>query len=95
MYDAHYSPHVLDMIRQMILRNPDRAAELLASLREIDRRLRIYPQFGQPLWDLSVRPVRVWIGVVGPLVLHYVLDEDRRRVMVVRPPMPLPHTGIA
>jgi hypothetical protein len=94
MYEVNYSPHVLDMIRQMILHNPTHAAALLASLRELDRRLRIYPQFGQPLWDLSVRPTRLWIGVVPPLVLHYILDEDQRRVMVIRPPIPLPHTGI-
>ena len=94
MYEVNYSPHVLDVIRQMILHNPAHAAELLASLRELDRRLRIYPQFGQPLWDLSVRPAQLWIGVVAPLVLHYILNEDQRRVMVVRPPIPLPHTGI-
>ncbi len=94
MSGVHYSAHVLDVIRQMILRNPDHTAELVGALRELERRLRIYPQFGQPLWDLSVRPARLWIGVVSPLVLHYVVDEDRRVVMVASPPRPLPHTGI-
>jgi hypothetical protein len=94
MYEVSYAPRVLDTIRQMILPNPAHAAELITALRELEQRLRVYPQFGQPLRDLSVRPAQLWIGVVPPLVLHYVLNEDQRRVMVVRSPIPLPHTGI-
>jgi len=94
MYEVSYAPRVLDAIRRMLLRNPARTAELVAALRELEYRLRIYPQFGQPLWDLSVPPAQLWIGVVAPLVLHYVLDESRRHVTVVRELMVLPRTGI-
>ncbi len=94
MYEVNYSGRVTDALRDLVFRNGARAAELLATLREFDRRLRFYPQFGQPLRDLVVKPAQLWVGVVSPLVFHYVLDEEHRRVMVVRPPMPLPHTGI-
>ena len=95
MYEVHYAPRVTDEIRAFARRNPGRTTELLAALREFDHRLRTYPQFGQPLYDLAVEPAKLWIGVVPPLVLHYILDEGQRLVLVVRPPMPLPHTGIS
>ena len=95
MYDVHYSPFVIDTIREFARRNPGRTAEILTALREFDRRFRLYPQFGQPLRDLTIEPAQLWIGVVPPLVLHYVLDEAQRLVLVVRPPLPLPRTGIS
>jgi hypothetical protein len=70
------------------------ARQLLEALKAIDHRLRIYPQFGQPLRDLKAEPARVWIGCVPPLVVQYVLDEERRLVMVVVPFMPLPSSGL-
>lgn len=94
MYEVSYAPRVLDAIRRMLLRNPAHLSELVAALRELERRLQIYPQFGQPLWDLSVPSAQLWVGVVAPLVLHYVLDEDRRRVTVTRELRVLPRTGI-
>lgn len=68
--------------------------EVLAAIREIERRLQIYPQFGQPLRDLSVEHAQLWIGVVPPLVVQYVVDEDRRNVMLPVPIMPLPNSGL-
>jgi hypothetical protein len=94
MYAVSYAGRVISALRELVLRNPARAPQLLASLREIDRRLRIYPQFGQPVRDLVVEPAQLGIGVVSPLVVHYVLDEERKLVMVVRPCVPLPHLGI-
>lgn len=94
MYDVQFSQHVLEHVRELVHRNPEHSAELIASLREFTQRLRVYPQFGEPIWDLSVTGSTVWIGVVAPLVLHYVLDELHRRVIVVRRPQPLPRTGI-
>ncbi len=95
MYTVSYSGHVTDAIRALVARNTARTTELLAALREFDRRVRIYPQFGQPLWDLVVRPAQLWIGVVAPLVFYYVLNDEQGRILVVRPPEPLPHTGIS
>jgi hypothetical protein len=62
-----------------------RSRDVLDALRDIDHRLRIYPQFGEPLRDLSVKPLQLWIGTIGPLVVQYILDEDQRQVFVVRP----------
>ncbi len=99
MYETSYSGRVIDMLRDMITRNPTHAARILVAVREIDRRLRIYPQFGQPLRDLSVAGAQLWIGAVFPLVVQYVVVEAddggrKRQVMVVRPFTPLPNSGI-
>jgi hypothetical protein len=59
--------------------------QALVALKEIDRRLHIYPQFGQPLRDLNLRPAQIWIGTVPPLVVKYVLDEAHHLVMVTTP----------
>jgi hypothetical protein len=95
MYEVSFSGRVIDALRDLVLRNPARAPQLLAALREIERRLRIYPQFGQPLRDLVADPAQLWIGVVPPFVIHYILDEAERRVMVALPLKLLPHTGVA
>lgn len=94
MYEVIYSGRVIDALRELAVRNAARSAQLLAALREIDRRLRLFPQFGQPLRDLTVEPAQLWIGVIPPLVLYYVLDESQKRVLVVRPPAPLPRSGV-
>lgn len=94
MYEVTFSGRVIDALRELVSRNPTHKSQLVAALREIERRLQIYPQFGQPLWDLAVDPAQLWIGVVPPFVIHYILDESQRRVVVALPPRPLPHTGI-
>jgi hypothetical protein len=68
--------------------------QVLAAVKEIDRRLQIYPQFGQPLRSLALEPAQLWIGVVEPLTVQYVLDEERHLVMVVVPLRPLPTSGL-
>jgi hypothetical protein len=65
--------------------NEGRGAELLNALKEIQRILQLYPQFGQPLRDLQLKPAQLWIGTVPPLVVEYFLDEQRRLVMVSKP----------
>ena len=68
--------------------------EYLAGLQDFYRRLMIYPQFGDPLSDLLLKPSQLMIGSVWPLVLRYTLDEERRLVMVVAAFVLLPrHTG--
>jgi hypothetical protein len=69
-------------------------AAFVAALKEIDRRLHIYPPFGDPLIDLKVEPGQVWVGTVPPLVVRYAIFEDRRLVVVAAPPAVLPTTGL-
>jgi hypothetical protein len=99
MYEVHYSGRVIELLREMILRNPAHALRIISAIQEIDRRLRIYPQFGQPLKDLAIERAQLWIGVVSPLIVQYVLVEaddsgQGRQVIVVRPIISFPHTGI-
>lgn len=90
-YEVSYSGRVREALKDLLVRARQRghAHQVLDAVREIDRRLQLYPQFGQPLRDLSVEPAQLWIGVVSPLVVRYVLDEQRRQVMVVFPMVPL------
>ena len=83
-------------MRALVARARDRGlgSHVLAAVREPDRRLRVYPQFGQPLRDLRLEPAQVWIAVVPPLTVQYVLDEERRSVFVVTPIVPLPESGL-
>jgi hypothetical protein len=67
--------------------------EVLAAIKEIDSRLRFYPQFGEPLFDLNYERGQVWIGTVHPLVVRYVLYEERRLVAIGEPVAVLPNSG--
>jgi hypothetical protein len=62
----------------------------LAALKEFDRRLRLYPQFGEPLIDLTHESGQVWIGIVRPLAMRYGVFDERRVVMVAAIPVLLP-----
>jgi hypothetical protein len=56
--------------------------EFIAALREFDRRLRVYPQFGDPLSDLTNDPGQIRIGIIQPLSMRYAVFEERREVSV-------------
>lgn len=64
--------------------------EFIAALKEFDRRLRIYPQFGEPLVDLNQELGQVWIGIVRPLAMRYGVIDERRLVIVAAVPVLLP-----
>lgn len=61
-----------------------------AAYREIDRLLRIYPQFGDPLIDLTAERGIICNGIIRPLSMRYGVFEERRLVLVVAPPVLLP-----
>lgn len=63
---------------------------LVAALREFDRRLRVYPQFGDPLSDLLAEAGQVRLGSVPPLAMRYGVLEERRLVLVAAPAVLLP-----
>ena len=90
-YGLSWSGRVIDELKRSTVRARDRGrgAEWLSALKELEHRLRIYPQFGEPLRDLTVDGAQEWIGVVGPLAVRYILDESTRQVHVVHPIMEL------
>jgi hypothetical protein len=95
-YEVSYSELVRDELRALLVRAKNRGLGLpfLAAAKAINERLSIYPQFGQPLHDLNLEGAQLWVGVVPPLVVHYVLDEAGHLVFVVTPFRPLPHSGL-
>jgi hypothetical protein len=95
-YRVVYAERVRGELVDLIGRARSRglAQQVLDALKAIDRRLRIYPQFGQPLRDLRLERAQVWIGVIPPLVVEYVIDDERRCIMVVVPFRPLPSAGL-
>jgi hypothetical protein len=95
-YRVSYSRHVREELRSLVSRANQRGLgpQVLAAVRTIDERLRIYPQFGQPLYDLKLEPAQLWIATVPPVVVKYVFDEERRQVMIVAPFEQLPRSGL-
>lgn len=95
-YRVSYSERVRNELKGLFTRAKQGGLgpQFLAALKEIDRRLHIYPQFGEPLRDLKLKPLQRWIGVVPPLVVQYCVDDDKRLVMVGVPIQPLPNSGL-
>lgn len=96
LYEVSYSGRVIDSMKSLVRRAREAglAEQVIAAIREMDRLLHLYPQFGQPLRDLFVDSAQLWIGVVPPLVVDYVLDDESRKVMVIFPPLPLTRSGL-
>jgi hypothetical protein len=68
--------------------------QLIDAVKEIDRRLHIYPQFGDPLRDLESFPATLYIAVVPPITVRYLVDEQSHLVIVATRPTPLPGSGL-
>jgi hypothetical protein len=47
----------------------------------------LYPQFGEPLTDLTQEPGQIWIGIVHPLAMRYGVFDKRRAVIVAGIPV--------
>jgi hypothetical protein len=95
-YRVVYSEHVRHELQELLARAKEQGLgpQVLAAASEIDRRLHIYPQFGQPLLDLSFVPGQLRIGVIPPLVVRYAIHEEQRLVIVATPLTLLPHSGL-
>ncbi len=94
-YKVSYPQHVRDELQRLLqrARTAGQGKVFLDAAREIDSRLRVYPQFGEPILDLTHESGKLWIGTIGPLVVRYAIYEDLRLVMVATPIMPLPEPG--
>jgi hypothetical protein len=95
-YRVVYSERVRLELKELLTRAVARGfgPQALNAAKEIAARLRIYPQFGEPLRDLQTEGETLWTGTVPPLVVQYVIDEDNRLVFVVVPLKPLPESGL-
>lgn len=56
--------------------------EAAKATKELDRLLHLYPQFGEPLIDLTQQPGQIYLGAVPPLMVRYAVLEERRLVLV-------------
>jgi hypothetical protein len=72
------------MLRQFTAaaRKAGNLQEAVAAVTELDRRLHIYPQFGDPIMDPTLEAGQVYLGTVPPLVVRYGIYEERRLVLV-------------
>jgi hypothetical protein len=62
----------------------------LVALKAFLVRLHIYPQFGDPIIDLTQESGQIRVGIIRPLTIRYGVYEDRRLVLVGVPPVLLP-----
>ena len=94
-YRVSYSEMVRQALRELIERATQvgAAAEVIAAVQEIDYRLAWYPQFGDPLMDLTHESGHIRVGTVPPLVVRYSVLEARRLVFVTFPFDTLPRSG--
>jgi hypothetical protein len=85
-----------ERVRQRLLALADIARErgdgeaFLAALKEFHRRLCLYPQFAEPLIDLTQEFGQVWLGIVRPRAMRYGVFDERRVVFVTEIPVLLP-----
>jgi hypothetical protein len=66
----------------------------VGAVKELDRLLHLYPQFGEPLNDLALEAGQVYRASVPPLVVRYAVYEERRLVILAAPPLLLSNCGI-
>jgi len=94
-YRVSLSGRVYEKVRELAAEASARGdgAAFLAALREFHRRLRIYPQFGDPLIDLRQAAGQIRIGIVPPLAMRYGVLEERRQVFVAALPVLLPKSS--
>lgn len=82
-YKVTYSEPVLASLRNSIFPRARQAGlgrEALAALKEIDRRLRVYPEFGEPLYHSDNENAIIYAMSVPPLSVLYGVDKLRRFV---------------
>lgn len=91
-HQVSLSDRVFDKVREFATVAAARGdgEAFLAALREFDRRLRVYPQFGDPLSDLLAEVGQIRLGIVPPLAMRYAVLEERRQVLVAALPVLLP-----
>lgn len=92
LYKVEYSGFVLQQIRLLAQEASKRGdgPAFAVALREFHRRLELFPQFGDPIMDLSLEEGQIRLGIVRPLSLRYGVYEARRLVLCAALPILLP-----
>ncbi len=95
-YRVVFSERARESLRELAARAraQGRGQQVVDAVKEIDRLLRLYPQFGDPLADLAHEVGQSWIGTIHPLVVRYAVYEERRLAIVAVPLLPLPGSGL-
>src|SRR5207237_3786029 len=91
-YRVEYSSFVLQHLRLLAREAATRGdgPAFVAALREFHRRLELYPQFGDPIVDLSLEEGQIRLGIIRPLSMRYGVYEQRRLVICGATPILLP-----
>jgi hypothetical protein len=92
VYSERVRNELKDLLREAAARGLGPAT--LDAVKALDARLRLYPQFGEPLLDLKTEGETLWTGTIPPLVVQYIIDDARRLVFGVVPIKPLPGSGL-
>jgi hypothetical protein len=91
-YAVEYSGLVVRHLRRLASEAAARGdgPAFTAALKEFDRLLRLYPQFGDPQIDLEVGGGQVRLGIIRPLSMRYGVNEELRIVFCGTLPILLP-----
>jgi hypothetical protein len=91
-YTVEYSSFVLQHLRRLAQEASARGdgPAFVAALREFHRRLELFPQFGDPIMDLSTEEGQIRLGIIRPLSMRYGVCEARRLVLCAALPVLLP-----
>ena len=91
-YQVVYSDAVEQRLRELsevaIARGDGLA--FASALKAFRYRLAVYPQFGDPLYDLTAEKGQILTGVIPPITLRYGIFEERRLVFCGSPPILMP-----
>ncbi len=95
-YRVSYTERVRNSLRAMTARAIEHGLtkELYQALEALDRRLRTYPQFDEALQELKTGSSKLYVMTIAPLVVRYVIEEEKRVVMVASPIETLPNSGL-
>src|SRR5262245_4838916 len=83
-YRVLYAPEVQDGLDALIRGAGQDSLEVLLAFRQADYLLKIYPQFGEPIYGVGPGMV-YYAGGVRMLFIRYVVDELERTVIVLDP----------
>jgi len=92
LYEVSYTGRVLDRLYALadVAWARGDGPAYAEAVRELHRRLQLYPQFGEQLNDLATEPGQIWSGIIRPLSIKYTVYEARRLVVVAALPVLLP-----